>query len=496
MPGVLCLVLPRFPIERLTRQREGLRRRPFALINDAPKPRILEVSDPAARLGIQRGMTSAEARVLCHELQTQPLDAEQQQQELEELAAWLQDFGARSSCYGDRAVMVLLEGMERYFGSRQALLARFHKSLQRLGYSTQAALASQPIAAYALALHSTQELCLVDPENERQAISQLPLSSLGLSLDDQELLSLLGLRCIGDVLELNRQDLALRFPSLAERLDTFHSFSASFQEALQRDSLWRDVRRPVRYFESWWPEQGLRSLSQLESAIERCARRLYQRLKLRRGPRFPRRLRLAWPAGQHLKGFQTPPESPREMTRRLMDSIHEPQSMFASCRGELEWLSLEITQFQEPPRPAPSLFENPEHSSPWLLDRLLENLGQRLGRDNVLGFQVNDDHRPEHRVSAPRFNSRAVFQKLPSGPGDSYRPLRLYHPPRVLTAAKQLTAVRGQRVRTRLGPERIAGYFWEGGFARDYYAICLENGLWLWVFQSPDGRWYEHGIFD
>jgi len=59
---------------------------------------------------------------------------------------------------------------------------------------------------------------------------------------------------------------------------------------------------------------------------------------------------------------------------------------------------------------------------------------------------------------------------------------------------------RGQqhRLRFAVGPERIAGPWWEGNHrTRDYFEVEDEAGLRFWMFRVMETwRWYLHGRFE
>jgi protein ImuB len=51
-------------------------------------------------------------------------------------------------------------------------------------------------------------------------------------------------------------------------------------------------------------------------------------------------------------------------------------------------------------------------------------------------------------------------------------------------------------VRVVRGPERIAGAWWEGEGARDYFEVESRDGRRAWIFRAPGGgRWFLHGMF-
>jgi protein ImuB len=54
------------------------------------------------------------------------------------------------------------------------------------------------------------------------------------------------------------------------------------------------------------------------------------------------------------------------------------------------------------------------------------------------------------------------------------------------------------RVSHCVGPERIAGRWWDGhDKTRDYFDVQDAQGRRFWVFRvTQTGKWYLHGVFE
>src|SRR5207244_2556257 len=54
------------------------------------------------------------------------------------------------------------------------------------------------------------------------------------------------------------------------------------------------------------------------------------------------------------------------------------------------------------------------------------------------------------------------------------------------------------RIEHCVGPERLAGIWWEGHHkTRDYFDIELPDHKRLWLFRVLEtGKWYLHGVFE
>lgn len=55
-----------------------------------------------------------------------------------------------------------------------------------------------------------------------------------------------------------------------------------------------------------------------------------------------------------------------------------------------------------------------------------------------------------------------------------------------------------RRVVHAVGPERIAGQWWEGNDkTRDYFDVEETKGRRFWIFRvRQTGKWYLHGMFE
>jgi protein ImuB len=141
----------------------------------------------------------------------------------------------------------------------------------------------------------------------------------------------------------------------------------------------------------------------------------------------------------------------------------------------------------------------------WL--QLAETLHARLGSERVFQLHAADDHRPEHAyriaplaVHPAERSAQAV--PLPAAP----RPLLLLTPPQPLPCHEQAPHYSGA-LTLLAGPERIESGWWDLAHAahgparrsvlRDYFVARNPRGQTLWVYRelaAPRG-WYLHGLF-
>lgn len=126
------------------------------------------------------------------------------------------------------------------------------------------------------------------------------------------------------------------------------------------------------------------------------------------------------------------------------------------------------------------------------VEELLERLCARLGVQAVRRLAPYPDHRPErawrcrNEADSPGMNESGVScstEKLLEVP----RPLWLLREP--------LSLPEGSLIQ-KAGPERIETGWWDGPeVRRDYFVGLDSQRRRLWVYRTPVGEWYVHGIF-
>jgi protein ImuB len=154
------------------------------------------------------------------------------------------------------------------------------------------------------------------------------------------------------------------------------------------------------------------------------------------------------------------------------------------------------------------------------LDRLIERLCVRLGEDAITQPQPVESHIPERAYCSPLARETRDAQSVallidpkidPSEmhPPTGVRPLHLLPTPveiRVMVDpfndayGRPMQFARSDRVHQLsqvVGPERIAGQWWDGhNKTRDYFDVEDEAGKRFWVFRvNETRRWFLHGRF-
>ncbi len=185
--------------------------------------------------------TGHRASSLVHELPYSPAD---DAAELESLAEWAMSFSPLVAADPPGGLLLDIAGVEHLFGGEAALLAKLDAGLREFGLSPRIAVAPTLGAAWAMArfsaqriVHSSQctvhrrketlsaphcalctEHCALDPLHD--VLRPLPIAGLRLEASYVASLREVGIERIGQLLDISRRDLGLRFgPVLLRRLD-------------------------------------------------------------------------------------------------------------------------------------------------------------------------------------------------------------------------------------------------------------------------------------
>jgi protein ImuB len=181
-----------------------------------------------------------------------------------------------------------------------------------------------------------------------------------------------------------------------------------------------------------------------------------------------------------------------------------------------------------------TLLGSEQYAGQMELDRLIERLRVRIGGESVFQPELVETYVPESawslggreregsgfRVQARQERSRANLNPEPSSSLSLRAESRTLNPParplHLLPAPAEVRVMvtpsedaEGQpaafthegtarRVVHCVGPERIAGRWWDGhDKTRDYFDIADATGRRFWIFRVGEtGRWYLHGTFE
>ena len=465
----------------------------------------------AERLGLSPGVALAQARAMHPALQAIGEDAEADAGLLENIADWCLRYTPLVACDPPDGLLLDIGGCAHLYGGEAALVADLGERLEQAGFAYSIAVAGSIGAAHAAAHYG--EPASYPCGEERELLAPLPLAALRLPPETVAALARVGLKRIGDIIDLPRSPLTARFGGeLMRQLD----------RALGREHEPLNPRLPValyvaeqRFAEPIAREQDVlgtvaRLAARLAFALERRgdgARRL--ELTLFRTDGEVRRL---------AAGCSRPLRDPEQIRALFAERLNALADQFDPGFGfDMARLSVLVA---EPAPPEQIGIGGGEDGRD--IDRLVDRLSARLGSRRVRRLIAQDSHIPEIAAAAVPAQTAAAaagwpaFRQFRAQADLAPRPLRLLTRPEPIEAVAEVPDGPPLRFRWRRalheviaaeGPERIEGAWWSehGGAARDYFRVEDKSGLRFWLFRTGLYRdlshgaaaptWFLHGTF-
>jgi protein ImuB len=493
--------------------------RPFVLaVASAGGPRIAALNEAAEAAGLAIGEPLADARAKAGFLQVRAVDAAADDAALRRLTLWATRYTPTASpcdaANGADGFFLDVEGASHLFGGEEKLVADLAARLHRhFGLPARFAVADTAGAAWAVSRFHTQNLSILPPGRQAEALAALPVEALRLSPDTCATLRRLGLKTVGSLLDKPRAPFAARFSQeLLRRLD----------QALGRidEPLVPIVPPPVYH--------SLRYLLEpivTQDAVVALASRLMQTLAhvLTRDDVGARVFKLSlYRVDGEVKTLDialTLPTRSVPHVARLMALKLESAAATDDAGFGFEAVGLAVTRAE--PMPA----RQTELTSAGLEDRtercaaLVDKLQQRLGPSSVRRFEAVASHIPERAEILATVNGAAALQcPLAEAARDAQadapaRPLLLL--PHAEPAEDVMALVpegpprrfrwRGvtYEIEHAEGPERIAAEWWRSpALTRDYYVVEDLGGHRFWLFreglfgrETQKADWFVHGLF-
>jgi protein ImuB len=469
---------------------------------------LVAVEAAAERLGLKPGMALAQARAMHPDLVVAAEDRVSEQKLLNELGDWCQRYTPLIAVDPPDGILLDISGCAHLFGGEEHLVDDLAREIASFGFTLRAAIASTIGAASAAARFTAATI--IAGGQERELLAPLPLSALRLPDETVAALNRVGLKRIGDILDLPRAPLTARFgPDLLRQLD----------RALGREAEPLSPRLPVAPYVA---EQRFAEPIALAEDVLGVAARLAARLRttLERRSEGARRLELALfrtdgvvrrIGAATARPMRDPLHIRALFTERLVSLADALDPGFGF---DLARLSILVAE----PSPPEQIGFGEDHDQPDL-DRLVDRLSARLGPHRITRLVAYDSHIPElaaatvpaHAITATE-TGWAAFRQFRMAVDLSPRPLRLLAGPEPIEAVAAVPDGPPVRFRWRRalhevvaadGPERIEGAWWneEGGPARDYFRVEDAAGCRFWLFRAglypatPSPRWFLHGLF-
>mgnify|MGYP005843684043 FL=1 len=473
--------------------------------------RIAAVSPEAHAVGIREGFTLAQARALCAHVVHADHEPDRDRRALEALGRWMMRFTpvvavAENGQTGPAdpsqeshlppALLLDVTGCERAMGGMERILSRLRQALEAMRIGAAIAIGPTVGAAWAIAYGQSRISDFGSRiSNLKSRISHLPPVALRLDAKLARTLHHLGIETIGQLLKLPREQLPSRFgPTLLLRIDQLFGrideplvplqYHAPVLAEMEFDGVVSDMEA------LWAVFQNL--IQQIIGQLaRRCcgARRMEVSLLRPRGEPVQKSIFLSRPSRNAANLFN--------LFRCALETLElRPRDDgFVGMR-------LAVPVFQPMPGEQIALLGQAEHDGRVELDGLVERLRVRLGDSVLMQAQLVEAHVPEKGYAE---GTEARRQE-----GTKWRPLPLLSRPveaRVMVSpsddrdGRPVAFTCGgelHRLIHTVGPERIAGRWWEGNDkTRDYFDVEDDRGRRFWLFRvMQTARWYVHGVFE
>lgn len=450
--------------------------------------RIVLANAAAVRAGVQPGQSANAALALVPELELGERSVLVEQQTLEQVATWLEQFSSFVSIASADVLLLEIAGSLRLFGGLRRLRQTVADGLASQGYQAALAIAPTPLAATWLA-RGGRRVCVRDPSNLVAAIRNLALACLDWPPSVVESMVGTGVTTVGDCLRLPREGFARRFGTV--RLLELDRATGRLPDPR---SSWRAPERFIAdhdLVEEQSDRGRLLAVCHELLAKHECF--------LRRRQLGTQRLNFSF---YHLKA----PATTLSIGRVSADHSAARWSHLLDLRFERLRLPEPVIAIRlEGGRNEPletgaerlAFDGNRNGAGCYSMTQLAERFAARIGEASVNGIATVAEHRPHRawRAQSAFGGESAAGTACPDR--SLRRPLWLLPEPRRLPT-EDGWPLHGGRLKLLEGPERLETGWWDDhGITRDYYVAINPHGMRLWVYQcrSKQGDWYLHGLF-
>jgi protein ImuB len=447
------------------------------------------------------GMTLAQARALCAHVTHFEHEPHRDAVAMEALGRWMMRFSPVVALAHERGVFLDLTGCERAFGGLGNILEQVSAAMKRFRIGVTLAIAPTPGAAWAIAVASGATGRIVPDEVDLHiALKSLPPFSLRISQEIAASLHHLGIDTIGQLMRLPRETLPARFG---------HELLMRLDQALGR------IAEPLVPLEPFSPIEARMDFDGAVDSLEAIwivFKRLLTKI-------IPELLKRGHGARELEVEFFRPYAITLRKTIHLSRPSRDPGNLFNLLRCAMETLEtdvgflgirLTIARSQRVSDEQIHLLEHEEFIAETELSHLIERLCIRLGDEILAQPVLVESYVPERAwMESTNFAPPFVVSSLRRFVAP-IRPLHLMKSPQEIRVMVSPSHDRDgrpvaftwcsqvHRLSHTVGPERIAGQWWQGHRkTRDYFDVEDDQGSRFWIFRvNESGKWFVHGEFE
>lgn len=482
---------------------------PVALASEAAHGTVIDaVSEAARKAGAKAGQKVTDARAIYPDLVVEASDPGGDANALMRLCKWARRWSPWTALDGADGLLLDSQGTAHLFGGEAAMLADMNNRLRRLGFASRIAIAPTIGGAWALAHFGDRSGIIIDDDALDGALAPLPIESLRINADTALLLRRLGLKTIGDLIDIPALSLARRFRKTPDattnplrRLEQARGRIEEVAEPLVPQTVYRAAQRvaePVLHVQILAPILA-------DLADDLCK-------ALEDGGRGLRRVRFeAFRVDGHIAALHAetaaPVRTPDHICRLFAERLETLDAGFG-------FDAFALTAIWHDAMPARQKGLAEDEAEGLALPHLIDRLSVRIGVGKVRRAVAYASHIPERSVVwRPALEEQPGVAAMQAPRRE--RPIRLFDRPEPITVIYGTPEGPPKRFRWRRklhdvikveGPERIAPEWWRERSSvrlRDYYKIEDEDGRRFWIYRNgliDDGRggppdWFLHGLF-
>ena len=458
---------------------------------------ITAVNQLAAASGIHPGMVAADAKAIYPGLEVIPDDPVLAKKILVAFAKWCIRFSPHVAVDGEDGLILDATGCPHLWGGEGRYLETIQNKFSHFGYTIRVGMADTIGTAWAVTRYG-ENGSIILPNEQQQALLNLP----GLALRPEpvvaELLEKLGLRNIGSFIAMPRRVLRRRFGGgfiqrLAQALGTEEEYS-------------EPVIAIPPYLERLPCPDPIVNATGISIGLERLLHDLCRRLQKEQNGLRKAVLRCYRADGKQAEiaiGTHRASYNVAHLFKLFCLKIEtiEPGP-------GIELFTLEASGVEPAIAQQENIWENECGVEDLRFAELIDRIATKTGEHTIHRYLPAEHYWPERSLRIA--NSLSEASQVPWSNGQ-LRPIHLLSTPQPIEVMAPIPDYppmhfryrnRLYRIRNADGPERIEREWWiENGLHRDYYRVEDEQGQRFWLFRSGyyNGpgkyQWFLHGYF-
>ncbi len=478
MDRLACVNLHHFPLQLLLARHPEWAALPAVVVSeDTPLAQILWVNRRAMEIGIRPGLRYGAALGLAPDLRADLVDDAEISSGVAKLVSLLQRHtpDVEPSDETPGVFWINADGFELLYSNSTEWADRVQADLMALGFRAAIVVGFTKFRTYAISTERRKISIFDDPQHEQTAARDVSTSLLHIAVNLQETLDLLGIKTLGDFIDLPADGLQKR---LGVDVLALHRKA--------RGDLWT----PLQASRTAPPLKTSINLDYLETNNERLLAligRLLSPLVQTLSDRGHLLAKLEWHAALDRAGVHHDSIAPAVPTldmRQILDLIRLRLELRQAATA-IVGMVLIITDVPAKTDQA-TLFKTALRRDLAAGDRALARVRAVFGDFSVVKAELRDEHLPEscfHWTSMERLQLPHIYPK-------SKRPLirRIFSKPTPLTPLLKRSIISSE------GPHTISSGWWLDSVHRSYFFQKTTKGQILWTFYDHHKkRWVIQG---